>query len=261
MRGSGRIELLAAFAVVAAVLAAVLVHESTGTSGAATPPSPRPAAASFAAAYLGYLDGQAGSASLPGATARVRSLAAGGGTIPSASRAGALQVSSLQIRYVRGAAAAQALLRARDAKRSYPFNLGLAYGGGRWRVVYLVPPDLGTIDASPARPRASHPLLAAATRFALAYAAYRAKLTHSLPPGLPTIIGQIRTGSDPLQQTPLAAAQPHLLSLAVGPPGGGFAAATAAISAGSGTARFSFNLQQTRGAWHAWSFPVQASGA
>lgn len=273
MKRRVRLDLLLGVALLAVVAAALLYHQSAATPHAGPPKtSPRQAAAAFGAAYMQLLDGRLADA-LPDASAAVRASAARGAYIPPPARAGALRLVSVQTRWVTGAVVAQARITGRDAKHTYPADLDLAYENGAWRVVYVTPPDVATILATPATPatpeaggahRPGPPppppaITQAATRFALAYADYRERATATPPPALPTLSHQIQSGSDPLAQLQPSHAPATAESIAVGPPSGGVVAATATLSDRGAPVTFSFNLMHVGSQWRAWSFPLQAT--
>jgi hypothetical protein len=251
-----RLDLLLGALVVAVVAAAILVNQGTATSQGIAASSPRPLTVAFAQAYVGYLDGRQPASSLPGAAARVRSIAAGAPTIPANARRGALKLYALRINYVRGALSARAFALGRDRAHTYPFSLVLSYLSGRWVVAYLVPPDVATIAAErSAPPTAPAGLERAAARFALAYAAYREGSRATPPAGLSTMTQQIAARRDPLASIGPTHVSPRLVSVRLGPATGGAAAASATLSDRGHRLRFDFDLRQTAGGWRAWGFP------
>ncbi len=254
------LDLLLALVLVAVLGAAVFVRQGTASSNLRSPPSPRPVAVAFGSAYLRVLGGGLSAGALPDATARVRDIAAHAGAGAPWRFTGALALDAVRIRYVAHSRAAQVLLTGQDRVRSYPFDLGLNYGHGGWRVVYLVPPDVGTILA-PGRQAPSTPAAVrrAAARFALAYADYRESATRLEPPGLPSIRGQIATGQDPLAGTQPTRIRASLRSLAFGPQEGDIVAVSAVLADSGTRPSFSFVLQRATGDWQAWDFP-QAAG-
>ncbi len=249
-----RLDLVLGVTVVVAVGIAILSSRTAGSSPS-SPPSPRSLAASFGTAYAGYLEGRVPVSALPAASARVRSIATDGSTIPPASRAGSLRVTGIRLRYVNGAPAAQAVITARDRRRSYPFDVGLSYAGGRWSIVYLVAPDVGSILATAHHPPpAPASLRRAASTFALAYAGYRAGLKRRIPNAMPLVAAQIAAAQDPLAGLGPGGAGPTLKSLAFGPPQGGNVAATAVVRAGAREPSFTFLLRRAGERWEASSF-------
>jgi hypothetical protein len=176
-----RLDLALALLVAMAVAAAALVHEGTAASSTVTPGSPAPVADAFSRAYLGYLDGSVALAALPDTTSRVRSL--GNEQIPPAARSGPIRLTRLQLSHVAGSAQAQALVVGRDRRHEYTVEIDIHFIDGRWQVIYIVPPDLDTILASPARGRrrrrSGSPRAASRSRTSTTG---RARRTRSRPP-------------------------------------------------------------------------------
>lgn len=255
-----RLRLDAFLAVLLVGLLATVFAVSRGStlSSAAAAPSPLASASAFGRSYLGYLTGAASSSDLAGSTQQVQAIAAGLGPIPSPARAGQLRLTGVQLRYVRGTTSASALLTGQDRRHSYRFGINLGYNDGRWEVVYLVPPDLAMdlaphhISPPPSIPASAH---IAAARFALAYAAFRKGSAGSPPPGLPPILGQIRSGSDPLASASPRHVRPTLVSLGFGPPNGGVVVAAPTVTDAGQRLSFSFVLKLAGGRWQAWEFP------
>jgi hypothetical protein len=157
---------------------------------------------------------------------------------------------------VAGAAQAQALVVGRDQRHEYSVEIDIRFLDGRWQVVYMIPPDLTTILAPPARtPSTPAALRLAATRFALAYVDYREGATHALPPSLPAMRRQIKTGQDPLVATTPTQSGARLASLAVGPVADGAAAAQAVVVDAGAKLEVEFDLERTAAGWQAWGFP------
>jgi hypothetical protein len=259
-RRGARFDLLLVALVICVVGGAFAIQRGTGGSSAATPPkSPQAAAATFINAYARVLQGDLSPRALPGASARVDSIAAGAGPIPAGSRAGSLTLSALQYRYVRGSTTAQASATARDRRHAYQIDIGLQYAHGQWGVVYLVPPDFSTILARTPRHSSTPPALVhAADQFALAYEAYRSGLARNPPNGLPAIRGQIAAGQDPLASNPPASAPPSIASVAFGPVQGNIVAATAVVQAGAARPSFTFLLARSGSQWKPSSFLQEA---
>jgi hypothetical protein len=249
-----RLDLALALLVAMAVAAAALVHEGTAASSTVTPGSPAPVADAFSRAYLGYLDGSVALAALPDTTSRVRSL--GNEQIPPAARSGPIRLTRLQLSHVAGSAQAQALVVGRDRRHEYTVEIDIHFIDGRWQVIYIVPPDLDTILASPARvPAPPSALRLAASRFAVAYVDYREGATHSLPAALPAMRRQIQTGQDPLVAMTPTHAPGRLASLVLGPVADRAVAAHAVVADAGGQVPVEFDLQQTAAGWQAWGFP------
>lgn len=250
-----RLDLLLGTLVVLAVAAAILVH-GTASSQSLAPVSPQSATASFARAYLGYLDGRLPAHSLPDASDRVRAIAGGSPPIPAGARRGTLKLAQARVTYVRGALTGQAALLGRDGAHTYGFTIELRYLGGHWQVVYLIPPDIQTITAAPhPQPAAPQSLRRAAASFALAYAAYREGTRPSPPAGSPTIEQQIAARRDPLATLAPSHVAPRLVSVRLGPAVDGAASASAVLSDRGRKVRFAYDLQQSAGGWQAWGFP------
>ncbi len=250
-----RLDLLLGALAVLAVAAAILV-QGTANSRSLAPVSPRPAALEFSRAYLGYLEGRLPGRSLPDASARARAIAGDSSPIPPAARRGALTLARVRMTYVRGALSGQAAVQARDQAHAYGFTIVLRYLSGHWQVVYLVPPDVGTITATahpqPAAPKALRGIAAA---FALAYAAYREGTRPSPPEGSSTIAEQIAGGRDPLARIVPSHVAPRLVSVGVGPAVEGAAAASVLLIDRGRKLRVAFDLEQSGGRWLAWGFP------
>lgn len=251
-----RLDLLLGVLVVAALAAAILVHQGAASSPPIATSSPRSATVAFAQSYLSYLDGQQPASSLSDATAQVRSIAAGSPPIPAGTRSGPLKLSTVRLTYVRGALTAQAIVVGRDRAHAYPISLVLRYVAGRWAVVYMVPPDVPTITAKRVAPPATPPALErAAMGFALAYAAYREGARSAPPAGSSTMTQQIAAGRDPLVSIAPSHVPPHLVSVQLGPAVGGAASASAVLSDHGRRLRFNFDLEQSGGQWLAMGFP------
>lgn len=249
-----RLELALVVVVVMAVAAAALVHEGTAASNTVMPGSPAPVAYAFSRAYLGYLDGTAALSALPDATSRVRSL--GSERIPRGQRSGPIRLTRLQLSEVAGSAQAQALVVGRDQRHSYSIEIDIRFLGGRWEVTYIVPPDLTTVLAPPARvPSAPGSLRLAAARFAVAYVDYREGATGTLPASLPAMRSQIKSGQDPLAATTPSHSPARLVSLAVGPVADGAVAARAVVADAGAPLPVEFDLERTAAGWQAWGFP------
>jgi hypothetical protein len=249
-----RLDLALALVVAMAVAAAALVHGGTAASSTVTPGSPAPVADAFSRAYLGYLDGSVGLDALPDTTSRVRLL--GDEQIPPAARSGPIRLTSLQLSHVAGAAEAQALVVGRDRRHEYTVEIDIHFLDGRWQVIYIVPPDLTTILASPAHvPAAPSALRLAASRFAVAYVDYREGATYTLPVALPAMRRQIQTGQDPLVATTPTHTGARLESLELGPVADGAVAARAVLVDAGAQVPLEFDLQQSAGGWQAWGFP------
>lgn len=250
-------ELLVLAGVVGAlvVLAVVSFRGASGASTAA-PSSARPTALAFARAYVAYLDGRVTVGQVIPVTSQVAALVRGGGAIAPRDRDGVLTLRRLNFSGVRGAPSAKASLDAGDRRHTLQAVFSLTYLGGRWRVAYLVPPDLSTILAPPApRTQASSAARSAAARFALAYAGYREGSTRRLPAGMPYIRQQIAGGKDPLAAIQATRSQPRLVSLDALPQGP-LTSVAAVIAAGGQRHSFSFVLERAAGRWQAWQFPV-----
>jgi hypothetical protein len=255
-RRRGRVDLLLGAGMILAVAAAILIHQGPGTSKAIATSSPQPAVLAFAQSYLRYLDGQLPASSIPDATPQVRSIAAGAQPIPPDARRGALKLVSARLTYVRGALSAQAVAVGRDQKHAYGASLVLRYVGGRWAVVYMVPPDVPTITAvGPPRPAPPPALERAATTFALAYGAYREGARRAPPAGSATMTQQIATGRDPLASIAPSHVGPRLVSIQIGPAVQGAASASAVLSDHGHRLRFDFDLEQSGAQWQAMGFP------
>jgi hypothetical protein len=250
-----RLDLLLGALVVLAVAAVILV-QGTASSQSLAPVSPQPAAVAFAQAYLGYLDGRLPARSLPDATDQVRTIAGGSPPIPAGARQGTLKPVQMRVTYVRGALTGQAAVLGRDGAHAYGFTVELRYLNGRWQVVYLIPPDVYTISATPhGQPAPPERLQRTAAAFALAYVAYREGTQPSPPPGLPTIEQQIAARRDPLGAVAPSHVAPRLVSVLLGPAVDGAASASAVLSDGGRKLRFAFDLKQSAGGWQAWGFP------
>lgn len=250
-----RLDLLLGVLVVLAVGSAFLIRGTTSSKGLA-PSSPDPAAAAFARAYLGYLDGRLPARSLPDASARVQAIAGGSPPIPAAARDGELKLAGMRVTYVRGALTGKAAALGRDRAHGYGFTIEMRYLSGRWQVSYLIPPDVYTITATRHRPPATPTALKeAASSFALAYAAYREGARRSPPAGSPTIVQQIAAGRDPLAHIAPSHTAPRLVSVQVGQPVEGAVAASAVLTDHGRKLRFGFDLQQSAGRWSPWGFP------
>jgi hypothetical protein len=248
------LDLALALVVAIAVAAAALIQQGSSASGTVTPGSPRPVANAFSRAYLDYLDGSGGLAALPDTTSRVRAL--GAERIPPAARSGPLRLTDLRLSYVGGSTRAQALVVGRDERHGYSFEIDISFLGGRWQVTYIVPPDLATVLAPPARPPASpRALVAAAGRFAVAYVDYREGSGSALPASLPLMRSQIDTGRDPLAATTPTHARGRLVSLTLGPIVRGDVAAHAVVASAASRLIVEFDLKRTSGGWAAWGFP------
>jgi hypothetical protein len=144
----------------------------------------------------------------------------------------------------------------RDGAHAYGFTIALRYLSGRWQVSYLNPPDVYTITATRSRrPPAPPALRRTAAAFALAYAAYREGTRPSPPAGSATLAQQIASGRDPLAHIPPSHAAPRLVSVQVGPPAEGAAAASATLTDRGAKLRFDFDLEQVVAGWQAWGFP------
>ena len=249
-----RLDLALALLVAVAVAAAALIQQGSSASGTVTPSSPRPVAEAFSRAYLGYLDGSVGLAALPDATSRVRTL--GAERIPPAARSGPLRLTEVRLSYVGGSTRAQALVVGRDERHGYSFEIDISFVGGRWQVTYIVPPDLATILATPARPPASPRALAlVAGRFAVAYVDYREGSDSALPASLPLMRSQIGRGQDPLADITPTHARSRLVSLALGPIVRGDVAAHAVVASAGTRLTVEFDLKRTSMGWAAWGFP------
>jgi hypothetical protein len=256
-----RLDLLLALVVAGAVAAAALVHQGAGAASAPPAPSPRPVVLAFSQGYFEYLAGARPLAAVPDATAAVRSLSRG--AIPAASRSGPVRVTQIDMRYVAGTTAAQAVVGGRDRKHLYTLQIGLRYAGGRWLVGYIVPPDLDTILAAPASPSAATsartPTASAAQlaagRFALAYVDYREGVSRTVPPALPAMLRQIAVGQDPLVATTPTHAPAKLVSLRLGPIAYHAVAAAAVLRSGGQHLQLEFDLEEIAGHWEAWGFP------
>lgn len=249
-------------ALLVAVLAAVLLVSRTSNAGSVSSvPSPLPTASAFGRSYLGYLDGIGAVSALAPATPQVQRIAADLGPIPPPLRSGSVILDTASLRYVKGTTTGSGLLSGHDRRHRYRFGISLAFRDGHWRVVYLVAPDLTMVLTPPAAaPAPSAAARTEASRFALAYTAFREGATHSPPPGLAPIAGQIRTGIDPLARTFPHHAPPTLSSVSFGPAQGGVISATAALhDAGAGVG-FTFVLKQSAGRWLAWEFPQGGAG-
>lgn len=246
-----RLDWLLAVIVVAVVGAAVAGRSSVASSSGGAVPSARPAAAGFAAAYLRYLDGRLSASALPGATESIRRDP--GDTIPTGSIAGALRLTHVALTNVLGSSTAQALFVGRDDKHhQVSARIALAFRNGAWRVVGLIAPDLVT-EFAPARPPLSAPptARAAAARFAQAYIDYVEGVARTPPPGAATVLAQIRTGQDPLAQTPRSHGRPRLLALRLGPPGNGTTDVVAKFAAAGSTQTFAFLVSGAGRRWQA----------
>lgn len=250
-----RLDLLLGALVVLAIGAVILV-QGTASSQSLAPVSPRPAAVAFAQAYLGYLDGRLPARSLPDASDRVRAIAGGSPPIPAGARRGTLELVQMRVTYVRGALTGQAAVLGRDGAHAYGFTVEFRYLGGRWQAVYLIPPDVYTVTATPhGQPAAPEALSRTAAAFALAYAAYREGTRPSPPAGSPTIEQQIAARRDPLGAIAPSHVAPRLVSVHLGPAVEGAASASAVLSDRGRKLRFAFDLQQSAGGWQAWGFP------
>jgi hypothetical protein len=204
----------------------------------------------FAASYAAYLDG-APLASLRRASITATAQARSGGRIPVAFRDGALRVVSAS-----GASSpfsAQATIVLANREERYPLVVQLLRERHGWQVAQLQPPDL-TIDET-VRPVPGVDIPSAAQRatrrFALAYAAYRARLA-PLPPGMTAAAAAaVRAGEDALAGVRLPAARPRLQSVSNGPLGEGEFAATATVRFGATAERFSvlMQLRKQAGGW------------
>ena len=256
-----RLDLLLALVVAGVVAAAVLVHQGAAASSTSPPPSPRTTVLAFSQGYFEYLDGARPLAAVPNATNPARSLARG--TIPAASRSGPVSLTQLQLRYVAGSTAAQALVAGRDRKHYYSFEIQLRYAGSQWLVSYIVPPDLDTILAAPAastpgsaaQTPATSPAGLAAGGFAVAYVDYREGVTRTAPSGLPAMVRQITTGQDPLVAASPTHAPARLVSLALGPIADHAVAAAAVLTSAGQRVTLDFDLDDVAGHWEAWGFP------
>jgi hypothetical protein len=239
------------------VAAAALIHQGAAASSPPPPPSPRPVVLSFSQGYFEYLDGARPLAAVPDATQAARSLARG--AIPTAERAGPLRLTQLQMRYVANATSADALVAGRDRKHLYSFEIELRYLGGQWLVSDIVPPDLDTILASPARPPAPSSARAAAQRaaeqFAVAYANYREGVIRTAPAALPAMLRQIAAGQDPLAATTPTHAPAKLLSVRLGPIAQNAVGAAAVVTSAGQRLTLDFDLEDVAGQWAAWGFP------
>jgi len=251
-----RLDLLLGALVILAVAAAFVVHQGTPSSQHLASSSPDPAATAFAQAYLLYLDGARPARSLPDASDRVRAIAGGAPPIPVLARRGPVKLASMRVTYVRGALSAQAAVVGRDRAHRFGFPLELRYLRGRWQVVYMIPPDVYTITATPYRqPAAPQPLRQAAAVFALDYAEYREGTRPSPPAGSSTVAQQIAARRDPLAGTVPSHVEPRVVSVTFGPVVGGTAAANATLTDRGRKLRFGFDLRQAAGGWQAWGFP------
>lgn len=252
-----RLDLALALVVAVPVAAAALVHEGTAASSTVIPGSPAPVADAFSRAYLSYLDGAVALADVPDATSRVRSLAEG--QVPPADRAGQARLTRVQLSHVAGAAEAQALVVGRDQRHEYSFEINIHFLGGRWQVDYIVPPDLDTILARPARvPAPPASLRLAASRFAVQYVDYREGATRVIPASLPEMRRQIESGQDPLAATTPTHSPARLSSLVLGPVADGAVAASAVLVDAGARTPVQFDLEQTAAGWQAWGFPEGA---
>lgn len=250
-----RLDLLFGVLVVLAVAAVILVQRGTASSQRLAASSPRTAAVAFAQAYLGYLDGRLPAGALPDASDQVRAIAGSAAPIPDAARRGALKLAGMRLTYVRGALTGQASALGRDQAHTYGFQIQLRYLSGHWQVVYLAPPDVYTIAATPYhQPAAPEALRRAAAAFALAYVSYREGTRQSPPAGSSTIARQIAARQDPLASTVPSHTEPRLMSVAFGPVVGGTAAASATLSDRGRKLQFDFDLRQAAAGWQAWGF-------
>lgn len=241
-----------------ALLVVVATVSSRGASGAASAatPSAQPTAVAFARAYVSYLDGRLTADQLTAATPQAQTMARSGGVIPARDRVGTLALRRVDFSGVHGATRAKASLVAGDRGHTLQAALSLAYIGGRWRVAYLVPPDLSTILAPPAPPNRVPPAArGAAASFALAYADYREGVTRRLPGGLPFIRQQIASGHDPLAGIKPTRSRPRLISVLALDQGNLTSVQATVVDRGRRIS-FGFILERAAGRWPAWQFPV-----
>lgn len=252
-----RVDVLLGVVVVILVLGAVLLEQGTAGSETGAPSTAaRPAAVSFAQGYLSYLDGRLPARALPDASSKVKLVAAGAPPIPAGDQQGPLRLTGVRMTYVKGATSAEAVVMDRDRTHFYGFEIDLGFVGGRWQVVYLIPPDLSTILAAPYHPPPAPPAVRlAAERFALAYADYREGATRTPPGGLPTITQQLAAGQDPLAGAAPTHARAVLESITLGPVDGDAASAAIVLKDASRHLRFDFDLERSSGRWQAWGFP------
>jgi hypothetical protein len=255
MRGRRR-ELLIVIVLVPVLGGLALISLRGGASSASTvAPSGRPAASSFAGAYISFLNGRLAAAELPDTTAAVRSLASSGRRAPAAYQ-GKLVLRSVRFSGVLGAKRASGGVIARAGTHTLEAAFTLAYAGGRWQVTRLVPPDFSTVFSPPNPPVSVPPVVRAAARsFALASADYRTGASARPPGGLTGIQQQLASHQDPLAGTPHSGAPARVVRLQILPQGQ-LSAVDAVLKAGSRRLTFGFVLQQDGGRWPASSFVV-----
>lgn len=253
-----RTELLVLAVVVAGLAVVAAVSLSGGSSAAFTAaPSARPAAGSFAQAYVSYLSGQTEAAAVPGAGPAARTVIAQTARVPAQYR-GQVRLTKLAFSGVLGAHRATALLTATAGPHSLQAAMSLTYVSGRWEISSLVPPDVDTVFSSPA-PKIQVPaaIQSSARAFALAYADYRTGATAAVPPGLVFIRRQIAAKQDPLAGTAQTGAHARMIQVAALPQGT-LTAVDAVAEAAGHRLSFSFNLQLTSGHWQASEFPTSS---
>lgn len=256
MTRTRRVEVLGAVLLAAVVVLVVALSLRSSSGGSVQHPSgsARPAALAFGRSYLAYLSGVGSASALVDATSRVRTLAAGGGTLPPRVRSPRLRLTVLRLSAVAGAPRGTAVLAGSNGRVSLKAALGLAYVDGRWSVVSLVPPDLDTVLARAAPVTAGAALRRAARRFVLAYADYREHAGRR-PRGLAAPAArQLSARTDPLARVSATAMPARLRSLAIVPQGT-LASATARLTDHGRSLRVEVVLRRSGAGWRAWAFP------